>query len=111
MRQGPGGPGPGAGPMRPGLEERLAQQLELTATQKDQVRAILERRRTRLDEVRTETQKRMEKEQEELRSEIRGVLTDVQKKKFDEVMANAPGFGGRGMGDGACGAAGRDEDD
>jgi Spy/CpxP family protein refolding chaperone len=99
MRQGPGGPGPGAGPMRPGLEDRLAQQLELTAVQKDQVKAILERRRTRLDEVRTETQKRMEKEQVELRSEIRGVLTEVQKKKFDEVVANAPGFGGRGMGE------------
>jgi Spy/CpxP family protein refolding chaperone len=99
MRQGPGGPGPGAGPMRPGLEERLAQELELTGAQKDQVKAILERRRTRLDEVRTETQKRMEKEQEELRSEIRGVLTEAQKKKFDEVMANAPGFGGRGMGE------------
>jgi len=99
MRQGPGVPGPGAGPMRPGLEERLALQLELTAAQKDQVKAILERRRTRLDEVRTETQKRMEKEQEELRTEIRGVLTEAQKKKFDEVMANAPGFGGRGMGE------------
>jgi hypothetical protein len=98
MMQGPGGPGSGAGPGRPGLEERLAQQLELTAVQKDQVKAILERRRTRLDEVRAETQKRMEKEQEELRTEIRGVLTDAQKKKFDEVMANAPGFGGRGMG-------------
>jgi Spy/CpxP family protein refolding chaperone len=99
MRQGPGGPGPGAGPMRPGLEERLARQLELTSAQKDQVKAILERRRTRLDEVRTETQKRMEKEQEELRAEIRGVLTEAQKKKFDEVMASAPGFGGRGPGE------------
>ncbi len=69
----------------------------MTAAQKGQVKAILERRRTRLDEVRTETQKRMEKEQEELRTEIRGVLTEAQKKKFDEVMANAPGFGGRGM--------------
>ena len=99
MRQGPGGPGPGAGPMRPGLEERLAKQLELTPAQKDQVKAILERRRTRLDEVRTETQKRMEKEQEDLRAEIRGVLTESQKKRFDEVMANAPGFGGRGLGE------------
>jgi len=99
MREGPGGPAPGPGSMRPGLEERLAQQLELTAPQKDQVKAILERRRTRLDEVRTETQKRMEKEQEELRAEIRGVLTEAQKKRFDEVMANAPGFGGRALGD------------
>jgi hypothetical protein len=99
MRQGAGGPGPGAGAMRPGLEERLGQQLELTGAQKDQVKAILERRRTRLDEIRTETQKRMAKEQEDLRAEIRGVLTESQKKRFDEVMANAPGFGGRGLGE------------
>ena len=99
MRQGPGGQMPGTGAMRPGLEDRLAQQLDLTAPQKEQVGAILGRRRARLEEVRVETQKRMEKEQEELRTEIRGVLTEAQKKRFDEVMANAPGFGGRGLGE------------
>ncbi len=88
---GPWRPGPGAGPMRPGLEERLAQQLELTAAQKDQVKAILERRRTRLDEVRAETQKRMEKEQEELRSEIRGVLTESPEEAVRRGDGQRPG--------------------
>jgi len=99
MRQGPAGPGAQAGGLRPGLEERLAQQLDLTTAQKEKVKTILEQRRARVDEVRAETQKRMQKEQEELRAEIRAVLTDVQKKKFDEVIGNAPGFGMRGLGE------------
>jgi hypothetical protein len=99
MGPGPAGLAPGRGAMRPGLEDRLAQQLELTATQKEQVGAILGRHRARLDEVRAEMQKRMEKEQSDLRAEIRGTLTDSQKKRFDDVMATAPGFGGRGPGE------------
>ena len=99
MRQGPAGQAPGPGAMRPGLEDRLALQLDLTAAQKEQVGAILSRRRAKLDEVRGEMQKRMEKEQADLRTEIRAVLNENQKKRFDEVMANAPGFGGRGLGE------------
>jgi hypothetical protein len=98
MGQGPGGPAPGTGAMRPGLEDRLAQQLDLTATQKGQVAAILSRRRAQLEAIRVEMQGRMAKEQTDLRGEIRGVLTETQKKRFDEVMANAPGFGGMGPG-------------
>jgi Mg-chelatase subunit ChlI len=98
MRQGPGGPASGPGAMRPGLEDRLAQQLDLTAAEKEQVGAILARRRAQIEVVRAEMQKRMEKEQADLRAEIRGVLTESQKKRFDEVMANAPGFGGMGPG-------------
>ena len=99
MRQGPAGQVPGPGAMRPGLEDRLAQQLELSPAQKTQVGAIIGRRRAKLDEVRAEMQKRMEQEQADLRAEVRGVLTDSQKKRFDEVMATAPGFGGRGLGE------------
>ena len=99
MGPGPAGPAPGRGAMRPGLEDRLAQQLDLTTAQKEQVGTILGRHRTRLDEVRVEMQKRMEKEQADLRAEIRGTLTESQKKRFDEVMASAPGFGGRGPGE------------
>jgi hypothetical protein len=99
MRQGPAGQAPGPGAMRPGLEDRLAQQLDLTAAQKAQVGAILGRRRAKLDEVRGEVQKRMEQEQADLRAEIRGVLNDSQKKRFDEVIATVPGFGGRGPGE------------
>jgi len=91
-----GGPGAIGGPG--GLSERLAQELELSAVQKEQVAAILTRRRARLDQVRGEMQERMQKEQADLRAEIRGVLTEKQQKRFDEVMAKAPGFGGPGPG-------------
>jgi hypothetical protein len=100
MRQGPMGQGAGpGGGLRPGgLNERLALELELTAAQKEQVGAILGRRRARLDEIRGEMQGRMQKEQAELRAEIRGVLTEKQQKRFDQVMTNAPGLGGVGPG-------------
>jgi hypothetical protein len=99
MRPGGMGPAGGEGAMRPGaLDERLAQQLELSAAQREQVGAILGRRRARLQEIRGEMQSRMEKEQADLRAEIRGILTDKQKKQFDELTANAPGFGGLGPG-------------
>jgi len=90
------GPGPGRAQMLGpgGLLERLARELGLTAAQKEQVGAILSRRRARLEEVRAEMQGRMQKEQSDLRAEIRQVLDEKQQKRFDEVMANAPGLGG-----------------
>jgi hypothetical protein len=100
---GPGAMGPGAlgpGPGRAqrlgpgGLPERLARELGLTAAQKEQVGAILGRRRARLEEVRAEMQGRMQKEQSDLRAEIRQGLDEKQQKRFDEVMASAPGLGG-----------------
>jgi hypothetical protein len=106
-RMGPGGmrgdamgPGGGRGAMgRPGaLVDRLTRELDLTAAQKTQVDAILSRRRTRLDEIRNDAQSRMQKEQVDLRSEVRGVLDVKQQKRFDDVMANAPGLGGQGPG-------------
>jgi hypothetical protein len=101
QRMGPGamGPGGGRGPMmRPGgLSERLEKELGLTAAQKEQVGAILGRRRGRLEEIRSDMQGRMQKEQAGLRAEIRGVLDETQQKRFDEVMANTPGLGGMGL--------------
>jgi hypothetical protein len=107
QRTGPGGrragaAGASAGPgwmPRPGnLSERLAHELELTAPQKEQVGAILGRRRARVEEIRGEMLGRLQKEQAYLRAEIRGVLTETQQKRFDEVMVNAPGLGGVGPG-------------
>jgi hypothetical protein len=84
-----------------GIVERLTRELDLTAAQKTQVDAILARRRTRLDEIRNDAQGRMQKEQADLRAEIRAVLDEKQQKRFDDVMANAPGLGGpRGQGQG-----------
>jgi hypothetical protein len=107
---GPGGPGPGmmmgGGRMGPGMGAgrrnpapgpvgviaRLASELDLTAAQQEQVRGIVARRRERLNAVRTEMQDRMQKEQADLRAEIRAVLNEGQQKRFDEAMSRAPGF-------------------
>ena len=46
----------------------------------------------------------MQKEQADLRAEIRALLDEKQQKRFDEVVATSPGLGGRrgapGMGRG-----------
>jgi hypothetical protein len=104
MRQGPmtqdGGRGAGRG-MRPeALADRLTAELQLTAAQKEKVGAILTRRRTALDGMRTELSERMQKEQAELRAEIRALLDEKQQKRFDEVVATSPGLGGRPAGPG-----------
>ena len=107
---GPGAIGPdggrgGARGLRPvALADRLATELQLTPAQKEKVSAILLRRQTRLDAVRTDLQDQMQKEQADLRAEIRALLDEKQQKRFDEVVATSPGLGGRrgapGMGRG-----------
>jgi hypothetical protein len=93
---GPDGARAGGRGLRPeALADRLAAELQLTPAQKEKVSAILVRRRTKLDEVRNEMQDRMQKEQEDLRAEIRALLDEKQQKRFDEVVATSPGLGGR----------------
>jgi hypothetical protein len=95
-RMGPGMNPPGGrrnGPAGPvGLITRLTEQLDLTAAQQEQIRAILARRREQLDGIRAEMQERMQKEQMDVRAEIRAVLNEQQQKRFDEAMSHAPGF-------------------
>jgi hypothetical protein len=90
------GQGGGRGAMeRPGpLGDRLARELELSKTQKDQVDTILNRRRTRLEEIRTDMQGRMQKEQADLRAELRALLNEKQQKRFDDLVSSTPGPGG-----------------
>ncbi len=40
-------------------------------------------------------QDQMQKEQADLRAEIRALLDEKQQKRFDEVVATSPGLGGR----------------
>jgi hypothetical protein len=95
-----GGRGGGRG-MRPeALADRLAAELQLTPAQKEKVGAILARRRTALDGMRTEMAERMQKEQADLRAEIRALLDEKQQKRFDGVVATSPGLGGRPAGPG-----------
>jgi len=95
------GDGPGAGEAR--RFEGLARQLDLSREQRDKVRTIMERHR---DENRKLTGAMVEKcggELQELRdrvdNEIRGVLNESQKQRFNELMEKRKHrfpFGGMG---------------
>ena len=88
------GPGPGA---RGDLLLRLTEELQLSSDQQAQVRAVLETRRERLEQMQTEVHDRFEREQASLRDEIRKVLTPGQQQKFEKWLAAAPPQRGRGM--------------
>ena len=103
---GPPGPGfgPGFGPMsrRGGppperLVERLTSELQLNTEQRTQIDAILKSRRQKLEDLQHDVHLRFEREQQELRDEIRKVLTPDQQKQFDKLMQDEPfGPGRRG---------------
>jgi len=80
--------GPGRGPE---VADRLMRELTLTPAQADSLHTILERRRQQIEKVRGDMRQRMEAEQKGLRDEIRAMLRPDQQKRFDELMARAPG--------------------
>lgn len=86
-RGGPGlfGRGPG-GPLSPEVVNRLASQLELDATQRDQVKKILDDRRDRFEAVHREARERFDKEQRDLHAAIRAVLRPDQQVRFDGFL-------------------------
>ena len=84
--RGPGGPPP------PGeIINRLTNELELDAPQRDQVRKILDDRRDRLEGVHREARERFDKEQRDLLAAIRLVLRPEQQAKFDKFLDRRPG--------------------
>lgn len=93
----------GAGPDRPGgrggpppgvLLQRLTRDLDLDATQREQVSAVLEASRERVRELQRGTRGRFEAEQRRLREDIRGLLRPEQQQRFDRW----PGPRGRNRG-------------
>ena len=108
MHRGPGGPGAR-------MHEEL-KQLNLSADQEKQVHAIMESERPKMDALRdnssmdqADRRKEMMKIHEDATSKIRAVLTEDQKKKFDELQkqdrehmrAGRGRRGGMGEGDGS----------
>ena len=96
--------GPGFGPMsrRSGppperLVEHLTSELQLNTEQRAQIDAILKSRRQKLEDLQHDVHQRFEREQQELRDEIRKVLTPDQQQHFDKLMQDEPlGPGRRG---------------
>jgi hypothetical protein len=88
VRRGPPfgrGPG-GAPPLPPNLMPVLSSELQLDASQQDQVKKILDERRGRLEQVHREARASFEKEQRELHAAIRALLRSDQQEKFDKFL-------------------------
>ena len=78
--------------------QRLDQTLNLTDDQKKQIKPILEDRQRKMQSLRSDTSlsqqdrwTKMRSISEESNGKIRNVLTDDQKKKFDEMQQHAHG--------------------
>ncbi|MCX6552394.1 MAG: hypothetical protein NTY02_15555 [Acidobacteria bacterium] len=76
-----GGPPPGGQSLEE-LNRQLTSELGLDAAQQQQLGAVLEASRTRVDRFRHDAQVRFEQEHETLQGEIRKVLNENQRVKF-----------------------------
>ena len=103
---GGGGPPMPVGPM---FEPWLLRRLDLSETQRVEVRAILERSRAEAEELRREVGPRLQRMNRQTAAAISEILTPEQRRKMDEQMAHwerrqrrfQPGGGpphGRGFG-------------
>ncbi len=68
--------------------ERMAQELELSGEQQEQIKKIFERNDIKLKELRSDMHGRLTKIRAELKRELDGVLTAEQRKKFEEMIQN-----------------------
>jgi hypothetical protein len=84
------GAGRGRGPSPERLVERLTTDLQLTPDQRLHIENVLRSRRERLNQLQRDVHDRFEREQEELRAEIRKVLTPEQQQKYDRLIQEAP---------------------
>lgn len=97
-RGGPGGPGrgplfgrgPGAPALPPQLLDRLTREVQLDATQRDQIGKLLEERRDRFEDVHRQARERFDKEQRDLHAAIRALLRPDQQQKFEDFLDRRP---------------------
>jgi Spy/CpxP family protein refolding chaperone len=81
---------------RGGYLERLTHELELSDTQRDSVRSILDRRKPAMDSLRREMEPRFETLQQTIRSDIRSQLTPDQQRKFTDMTRRSDSMRNRG---------------
>jgi hypothetical protein len=97
-RGGPGRGGPplfargfgGPPPLPPDIVNRLTSELQLDATQQEQMKKILDEHRGHLDTVHREARERFDTEQRELHAALRAVLRQDQQAKFDRFLDRRP---------------------
>lgn len=81
---------------RGGYLSRLTHELELTGTQRDSVRAILDRHKPGMDSLRRAMEPRFETLQQAIRSDIRSQLTQDQQRKFTDMTRRSDSMRSRG---------------
>lgn len=74
------------GEERGGHLDMLAHRLDLSDTQRDSVKVILDRYRAPMDSIWAEVAPRFETLQEQIRSDIRSQLTSDQIARYDEMV-------------------------
>ena len=66
--------------------DRLAEDLDLTPVQKEEIGKIFERNEERLKELRSQIRLRLGEVREQLKAEIDNVLTPPQREKFNTLL-------------------------
>ena len=92
----PGGPGSGrgGGPPPEILLRRLTDDLDLDAAQREQVGRVLRESRDRIEGLQHDVRQQFDREQQNLRDEIRKVLRPEQQQRFEQTFGR--GMRGRG---------------
>ena len=107
-----GRPSEGGGPRGSRFQERVAEELDLTETQRAEMEELFSSRRVRFREINEEMRARFETEQAGMRAALEDILTAEQIERFDERILrfgdgrrSRPGergrFGPRGGPDGS----------
>jgi Spy/CpxP family protein refolding chaperone len=71
---------------RPSFVERLANELDLTASQRDSIQAVLDRHQPAMDSLWQKMRPQFEAERQAIRSEITALLTPEQQTKYAALI-------------------------
>ncbi len=77
------------GPPQAHILDKMEKKLSLTSDQRDKVRAILDETFAQYDQVRRDVDPRIHVIRQQSRERIRALLTDDQKPKFEELVAES----------------------
>jgi protein CpxP len=107
------GPPPEQGDGRPGMGDRLAQELGLTADQQTKMRQVMEQNRAQMKALRDDQSLSQEDRMAKMRAlrqaektQMDAILTPEQKQKMESMRENHPGGPGMGHGEGGMGPGG-----
>ena len=78
---------------KPEVEARFAQTLQLSPEQQEQLEAILEESRRQIDATRAEMGRKFDEVRAATNAKIAAILSDEQKKKFEQLLKEADSHG------------------